>query len=45
MEQDKKDEIEKRIDLRRQYLNQWYRSGLAQLDGKQPIQEPLQVEG
>lgn len=45
MEQDKKDEIEKRIDLRRQYLNQWYRSGLAQLDGKQPIEEPLQVEG
>ena len=45
MEQDKNAEIEKRIDLRRQYLNQWYRSGLAQLDGKQPMKETSHVEG
>ncbi|MQQ80501.1 hypothetical protein GFV15_05975 [Lactococcus lactis] len=45
MEQDKNAEIEKRIDLRRQYLKQWYNNGLAQLDGKQPMKETLHVEG
>lgn len=45
MEQDKNAEIEKRIDLRRQYLKQWYNNGLAQLDGKQPMKETSHVEG
>ena len=34
MESDKAEEIEKRLDLRRQYLKHWYQNGLAQLEGK-----------
>ncbi|MBG1279316.1 zinc ribbon domain-containing protein [Lactococcus lactis] len=37
LEDDKNSEIEKRIEVRRQYLTQWYQKGMAQLNGTASI--------
>jgi hypothetical protein len=43
MENDKNQEIENRLEVRRQFLKQWYQNGLAQLNGETSVKTATSI--